>query len=139
VIFADTNVVSETLRKVPDKHLLDWLIRFDAEIALPTVTIAEIAFGIHKIRPDQRAERPARGLEDWRTRFAGRIYPFTEPAALAYGTIMGEANRRGRPLSVPDGMIAAIAIVNRSVLATRNIADFRAIPELDLVNPWDFR
>jgi predicted nucleic acid-binding protein len=139
VIFADTNVVSETLRKTPDKHVLDWLIRFDAEIALPTVTIAEIAFGIHKIRTDQRAARLTRGLEDWRNRFADRIYPFTEAAALAYGTIMGEANRRGRPLSVPDGMIAAIAIVNRSVLATRNIADFRAIPELDLVNPWDFR
>jgi predicted nucleic acid-binding protein len=52
---------------------------------------------------------------------------------------MGEANRRGRHLSVPDGMIAAISIVNRSALATRNIADFQAIPELELVNPWDFR
>jgi predicted nucleic acid-binding protein len=139
VIFADTNVVSETLRKTPDKHVLDWLIRFDAEIALPTVTIAEIAFGIHKIRTDQRAARLTRGLEDWRTRFADRIYPFTEAAALAYGTIMGEASRRGRPLSVPDGMIAAISIVNRSALATRNIADFRAIPALELLNPWDFR
>jgi hypothetical protein len=36
-------------------------------------------------------------------------------------------------------MIAAISIVNRSALATRNIADFRAIPELELLNPWDFR
>jgi predicted nucleic acid-binding protein len=139
LIFADTNVVSETLRKTPDKHVLDWLISFDAEIALPTVAIAEIAFGIDKIRTDQRAARLTRGLEDWRTRFVDRIYPFTEAAALAYGTIMGGANRRGRPLSVPDGMIAAISIVNRSALATRNIADFRAIPELELVNPWDFR
>ena len=67
MIFADTNVVSETLRKTPDKHVLDWLIRFDADVALPAVTIAEIAFGIHKIRTDQRAARLTRGLEDWRT------------------------------------------------------------------------
>jgi predicted nucleic acid-binding protein len=63
VIFADTNLVSETLRKTPDKHVLDWLICFDAEIALPTVTIAEIAFDIHKIRTDQRVARLTRGLE----------------------------------------------------------------------------
>ncbi|AGA32803.1 hypothetical protein TVNIR_1124 [Thioalkalivibrio nitratireducens DSM 14787] len=42
-------------------------------------------------------------------------------------------------LSVQDGMIAAITIVNRGVLATRNIADFQMIPELVLLNPWDFR
>ncbi|WP_373506683.1 hypothetical protein, partial [Thiocapsa sp.] len=69
------------MRKAPDKHVLDWLIRFDAEIAFPTVTIAEIAFGIHKIRTEQRAARLTRGLEDWRTRFADRIDPFTETAA----------------------------------------------------------
>jgi predicted nucleic acid-binding protein len=52
---------------------------------------------------------------------------------------MGEAHRLGRPLSVPDGIIAAISIVSRSALATRTIADLQAIPELDLVNPWHFR
>jgi hypothetical protein len=36
-------------------------------------------------------------------------------------------------------MVPAISIVNRSTFATRNIADFRAIPELGLVNPEDLR
>ena len=31
--------------------VIAWLVRNDAELALPTVTIAEIAFGIGKIRP----------------------------------------------------------------------------------------
>src|SRR6516164_3160988 len=39
-----------------------WLVRNDAELALPTVTIAQIAFGIGKIRPDQRAARLEQGL-----------------------------------------------------------------------------
>ena len=52
MIFLDTNVVSETLKKAPSENVLAWLVRFDAELALPTVTIAEIAFGIQKIRPD---------------------------------------------------------------------------------------
>jgi predicted nucleic acid-binding protein len=57
LIFLDTNVISETLKKAPNEAVLAWLVRHDAEMALPTVTIAEIAFGIGKIRPDQRAER----------------------------------------------------------------------------------
>lgn len=51
MIFLDTNVVSETLRKAPDPAVVAWLTRFDAEIALPTIVIGEIAFGIRKIRP----------------------------------------------------------------------------------------
>jgi predicted nucleic acid-binding protein len=78
VIFLDTNVVSETLRKSPDPAVIAWLVRYDAELALPTVTIAEIAFGIAKIKPDQRAARIGQGLADWRHRFTDRIFGLTE-------------------------------------------------------------
>lgn len=137
MIFLDTNVISESLRKAPDPAVMAWLVRHDAEIALPTVTIAEIAFGIHKIRPDERADRLERGLSDWRHRFAGRIFSLTEEAALAYGEIMGEAGRQGRGMSAPDGMIAAIARVNSGSLATRNVGDF-ATTGLKIVSPWEF-
>lgn len=137
MIFLDTNVVSETLRKAPDPAVIAWLTRNDAELALPTVTIAEIAFGIGKIRPDQRATRLEQGLDAWRHRFADRIFPFTEAAALAYGEIMSTALRQGRPMSAPGGMIAAIVRVNGGRLATRNLPDF-GTTGLDLVSPWDF-
>ncbi len=137
MIFLDTNVISETLKKAPNEAVLAWLVRHDAEIALPTVTIAEVAFGIQKIRPDQRAERLETGLADWRRRFADRIFGLTEEAALAYGEIMGAAARQGRGMSAPDGMIAAIARVNGGRLATRNLNNFTTTG-LDLVNPWEF-
>jgi len=114
-----------------------WLVRFDAELALPTVTVAEIAFGIQKIRPDQRAERLEQGLTEWRRRFADRMFGLTEEAALAYGEIMRQAVRQGQAMSAPDAMIAAIARVNGGRLATRNITDFETTG-LALVNPWDF-
>jgi predicted nucleic acid-binding protein len=135
LIFLDTNVISETLRKSPDPSVISWLLRHDAELALPTVTIAEIAFGIQKILPDRRAARLERGLSDWRRRFADRIFGLTEEAALAYGEIMGAASRQGLGMSAPDGMIAAIARVNGGRLATRNLTDFRTTG-LDLVSPW---
>jgi hypothetical protein len=137
VIFLDTNVVSETLRKSPAPAVIAWLVRHDAELALPTVTIAEIAFGIQKIVPDQRAARLEQGLSDWRHRFADRIFGLTEEAALAYGEIMGAASRQGVGMSAPDGMIAAIARVNGGRLATRNLTDFRTTA-LELTSPWEF-
>ena len=137
MIFLDTNVISETLRKSPDEAVTAWLIRYDADLALPTVTIAEIAFGIAKIRPEQRAARLEQKLIDLRHRFADRIFGFTEDAALAYGEIMGEASRQGGGMSAPDGMIAAITKVNGGRLATRNLKDFRTTG-LDLISPWDF-
>ncbi|MEP2986057.1 MAG: type II toxin-antitoxin system VapC family toxin, partial [Roseibium sp.] len=45
--------------------------------------------------------------------------------------------RRGRGMSAPDGMIAAIAFVNGGRLATRNLTDFETTG-LDLISPWDF-
>jgi predicted nucleic acid-binding protein len=116
--------------------VIAWLVRHDAELALATVTIAEIAFGIRKLRPHQRPARLEQGLSAWRHRFADRIFGLTEEAALAYGDIMGNASRRGHAMSALDGMTAAIARVNGGHLATRNLADFQT--GIELVSPWDF-
>lgn len=136
MIFLDTNVISETLRKSPDPTVMAWLAAHDDSLAIPTVTIAEIAFGIAKIRPDERSSLLQRGLDAWRGRFAGRIFAFTEQAALVYCDLMGAAHRAGTALSAPDGMIAAIAIVNQGRLASRNTRDFSALP-VSLINPWN--
>jgi predicted nucleic acid-binding protein len=136
LIFLDTNVISETLRPRPDPNVLEWLVRHDSEIALSTVVIAELAFGIHKLRADRRSKRLRHGLDAWRKRFAGRIHAFTEDAALIYGQIMGKRARIGRPLSAQDGMIAAIASEHACALATRNVRDF-GDTGIEVVNPWD--
>lgn len=136
MIFLDTNVISEDLRKHPDEGVIAWLQRYDSELALPAVAIAEIAFGIAKIRPDQRAARLERGLIRWRQRFVRRIFAFTEDAALAYGNLMGDAARSGRGMQTGDGMIAAIALVNGGRLATRNVGHFETTG-LELINPWE--
>jgi predicted nucleic acid-binding protein len=112
LIFLHTNVISETLRKTPNPAVIARLVRNDAELALPTVTIAEVAFGIGKIRPDQRAARLAKGLAAWRHRSPTGSSPFTKAAALAHGDIMNAALRQGRSMTAADGMIAAIARPN---------------------------
>ncbi len=136
MIFVDTNVVSETFRAQPEPRVLEWLVRHDSELAMPSIVVAEIAFGIHKLQPDQRAGRLLRGLEAWRDRMAGRIMAFNEQSALAYGELMAAAARAGRVMSAQDGMIAAIARVHSAKLATRNVRDFQGAG-IDVVNPWE--
>ena len=41
----------------------------------------------------------------------------------------------GRPISVQDAQIAAIAAVHEAVIATRNTKDFES-SGLTMVNPW---
>jgi predicted nucleic acid-binding protein len=102
----------------------------------PTVTLAEIAYGIAKIRPDERYDLLQSGLDAWRQRFTGRIFALTKHVTMVYGASMGDAQWAGTALSVPDGMIASIAIVNEGRLATRNTRDFTNVP-VDLINPWE--
>ena len=136
MIFLDTNVISEDLRAEPNLMVIDWLERFDVELVISSVAVAEIAFGISKTRPERRALRLSHGLDEWRNRFRGRIFAFTEEAALVYGDLMGDAVRGGRGMQPLDGMIAAIARVNHAKLATRNILHFQHCG-LDLINPWE--
>lgn len=135
MILVDTNVISETLKPAPDPLVIEWLIAHDAELAIPTVTLAELAYGIERIRPEERAGRLTRGLAEWRERFADRILAFNKRAAMTYGEIMGRAAQAGRPMSIPDGMIAATTLAHGASLATRNVDDFRHTG-VDLVNPW---
>lgn len=137
MIFVDTNVLSESFRKDPEPAVMAWLTRYDAELALSTVVIGEIAYGVAKIREDERAPRLAAALDAWRFRFAGRIFAFDEEAALIYGDVMGRASRHGRRMTAPDGMIAAIALSRGARLATRNIQDF-AECGLTVIDPWSF-
>ena len=67
--------------------------------------------------------------------FAGRIIDFNELAARAYAEIMAMCKEKGRPMSLPDGQIAAIAQTNHLALATRNITDFEACG-IQLINPF---
>ena len=59
--------------------------------------------------------------------FAGRVLPFDQDAALTWARLMAEGERAGRPRSVLDTMIAAVALANDCVVATMNERDFQGV------------
>jgi len=40
-------------------------------------------------------------------------------------------------LKMPDAIIAASALVHNLTLLTRNVSDFKKIPQLNIINPWE--
>ncbi len=135
MIILDTNVIAETMRQEPNHRVLAWLGQAQRDLAIATVCVAELSYGIARIRPEQRAARLDANLNAWLERLEGRIYPFDENAALICGEIRGIAARRGRPLAMIDAMIAATALRFETAVATRNVRDFD-VPDLVVINPW---
>jgi len=138
MILLDTNVLSEIMRPMPDTEVVAWLdAQPSDQVWVCAVTRAEIELGIALLPDGQRKlglQMAARGMfaED----FAGRCLPFDEEAAITYAAIVASRTRLGRPISVEDAQMAAIALTHGLCLATRNEQDFAAIEGLSVVNPW---
>ena len=103
---------------------------------LSTVSVAEIHFGIESLPVGARRQRLLESFEHFLTKgFDERILDFDLDAAWIYGKVMGHRRRIGRPMAVADGQIAAIALGQGLVLATRNVKDFEETG-LVLCNPF---
>lgn len=139
MILLDTDVVSAVMQPTPPASVLEWLDGRPTDVLyLSTVTIAEVQFGL-EILPDGKRRR---GLEDRFERFvaggfAYRVLSFDEKAARRYGELRARRQGLGRPMSVLDAQIAAIARANRFAVATRNVRDFEECG-LELVNPFEW-
>lgn len=138
MILLDTNVVSAVMAPTPQKTVIQWLDERDAAtLYLSAITIAEITYGL-RILPAGTRRRTLRGrFEEFvRRGFEQRVLVFDTAAAEQYAEVMGHRKEIGRPMSVPDGQVAAIARRHQLALATRNVRDFDACG-LRIVNPFE--
>lgn len=137
-ILLDTNVLSEFMRSRPASQVVAWL---DAQAAhalhVSAVAQAEIALGLALMPAGKRqAGLAAAAQAMFDEDFAGRCLPFDAVAATHYARIVAARTRMGRPVSVEDAQIAAIALAQGLRLATRNTADFEGIEGLRVIDPW---
>jgi predicted nucleic acid-binding protein len=136
MIVLDTNVLSELMQPEPHPAVISWLDSLPrSEICTSAITVAEIAAGIAVLPKGRRRARLEHSAGAMLEAFAGRILPFTARAALRYGAIIGARKDRGRPISVADAEIAAIAVDCSGTVATRNTEDFEGTGAR-IINPW---
>ena len=137
MIVLDTNVLSETLRPVPEPSVLDWLAKQPrASLFTTTVTRGEILYGIRLLSDGKRR----RGLWDAAKKifdedFAGQVLSFDSDAADMYAEFAASRRTAGEPISQFDAMTVAMARSRGASLATRNVKDFEGCG-VDVINPW---
>ena len=128
----DTNVVSELRRPRPHKSVVNWIQDIPADqLHLSSVTIGEIQAGIEITReqdPDKAEE-----IETWLERVidAYEVLPVDAAAFREWARLM---HRQADNL-LQDALIAAVAIVHRLTVVTRNIRDFEHL-KVPVLNPF---
>ncbi len=133
----DTNLISELIKSEPNSNVLRWIDDTDETILfLSVLTLGEIRSGIERLNPEKRRGR----LESWltvdlRLRFGDRILTVNEPIAERWGALSATAAKKGRPVPVIDGLLAATALHHDLMLVTRNDTDVSGTGVLTF-NPW---
>ena len=130
----DANVISEATKPTPDSRALDWLRRNERQFAVDPIILGEVQFGILLL---PRGKRRA-ALERWFDQGVQRIHclPWEAKTGLAWAALLARLRRAGRSMPIKDSMIAATALANDLVLATRNESDFKRAG-VAVVNPFE--
>ena len=137
MIVLDTNVISEVFRLQPDPQVVAWLESLTGNVAITTITLAELHAGVRRLPDGRRKSALATGIntaiQPYRDTHA--ILTFDEVAAEHYADIVVSRERSGLPITTADAQIAAICRSHRASCATRNTKDFTQTG-IELVNPW---
>ena len=132
----DTNVISETFKKHPDEHTMDWMERNASNVFLSTITLEELRFG-ERLMPSGMKRRELGMLIDDICRFYdSRFLGFDSLSAEKCAQFHAESIEKGFTPDIEDLMIAAIASTNNMAVATRNVKDFNYL-DIETVNPFE--
>jgi predicted nucleic acid-binding protein len=134
----DTNVLSEFARaQAPHPSVDRWLRTTREDLLFASVlAFAEIRFGIELLPTSKRRSQLEEWLEDLRFSFEARLLPVTATIGDRWAVLTAQSQRRGTPLSIVDGYIAATAIEHGYTLVTRNVKDFAGL-SIEILNPWE--
>lgn len=138
MIVLDTNVISEVAKRNIHPGVKGWIDRQNrGSLCTTAICLAEALQGI-EILPDGKRKAELRADMElvFGLQFSGRILPFDEVAARAYGRIVASARAKGLSILMADGQIAAIAQTNAFAVATRDTAPFEAAG-ISVIDPWN--
>ena len=91
------------------------------DIGVSSITAAELAFGVTKSGSVRNREALAAFL------LPLDVAPFDAQAALAYGQVRADLERRGSTIGPLDLLIAAHALLLRATLVTNNLREFKRV------------
>jgi tRNA(fMet)-specific endonuclease VapC len=125
----DTDICIYLIKRKPI-HVLERLKTFrPVEVAVSSVTVAELQYGAYKSsRPERNQEALAEFL------LPLEVVSFDESAAAHYGEIRTYLERKGNIIGAMDLLIAAHARSLSLILVTTNIHELQRVPGLRAEN-----
>ena len=133
----DTCLISELAKAYPDKGVSDWVLsENEINFYVSVLTFGELHKGIEKLPESKRKKELGAWVEnDLKNRFQNRIIGIDMHISIAWGKILCQAEKNGKPMPVVDALIAATGIVHDLTVVTRNITDMEQ-SRVKLLNPW---
>ncbi len=132
----DTNILSETIRKIPNKGVTDFLA-LNRNMILSVVSIQELFFGLASL-PDEKTLKKIeiqKFISDILEIFGSKILPVNLQISQTAGQLQGFQKRQGLNISPFDATIAGTCMVLGAVLVTRNVKDFQHL-SIPILNPF---
>ena len=124
----DTNICIYIINEQP-VHVVQRLIQAGREsLAISTVTVAELAFGIAKSK--RESSRPK--LENFLSQFP--ILDWNQDAAWVYGNVRKTLEGKGQRIGERDLLLACQALALDATMVTNNTREFERVEGLKLEN-----
>lgn len=137
MIVLDTHVISEMFRPTPAPRVIEWVASLTDDVAITSVTLAEILAGVRRLPDGRRKETLAARIDEAIAPYRGSrsVLAFDDLAAERCADVLAAREAAGIPISTADAQIAAICLVHEATCATRNVKDF-AHTGVVLFDPW---
>jgi len=134
----DTNIISELVKKKPNRQIAAWIDDLDADsVYLSAVSIGEVCKGIERMPLSSRKEQLTNWLHDYLLiRFSDNTFSVDTDVMLTWGKMIARMQASGVSMSVIDSIIAATALHYHCTLVTRNVNHFLSAG-VAVLNPWD--
>ena len=124
----DTDTCIYVINERPARVLDQFRKRRIEDVGISSITAAELSFGVAKSRSARNREALAAFL------LPLEVAPFDQQAALAYGEVRADLERRGSPVGPLDLLIAALALSIGAILVTNNLREFKRVGGLRCEN-----
>lgn len=130
MVLLDTNVLSEVLRKTPNRKVQARLANHAGNFAASVITLSELRYGA-RLHP-----QPQKFWSEIETRLLPLVQwvDVDRDIALQAAELNAELHGQGYTADLGDCLIAATALVHDLVLVTRNTEHFKRMAGLHLEN-----
>ncbi len=129
----DTNVLSEAVKKNPEKNVMAMLKKHGKEIVTAAPVWHELQYGCSRLPRSRKKEIISSFLNDVVLKSVP-ILPYDANSAELHAKERARLSLKGITTSFVDGQIASIAVTNDLVLVTRNISDFKKFKNIEIEN-----